>query len=314
MIASFVLTPVVLVGLYVKKVLRPGALGKHGLRIVDAHAWWVWLLCGFMVFYCGLVAGFLVALVPAIAGPGPATDSAEPPLRYTAVMQVTVYAASLGGAAVILRLLRRSSSMGPATCVQCGYSLVGLTGEKCPECGTTEPRQMRSGAAQAGLIVTGKSLGLGVLCLLITLPVVNTVSILGVAAQQWFSGKEIPTNLAHPVLKSLSDNPHSPWVWIVAGIAVLIAPIQEEIVFRGFLQTSILRLTGRPWVSILIAGAVFGAVHLLGGRVPWYAVVSVFVLGLAMGLAFEKTRSLGTSIAMHVGFNAVNVAIAILGG
>jgi membrane protease YdiL (CAAX protease family) len=163
------------------------------------------------------------------------------------------------------------------------------------------------------LTVTGKSLGLGVLCLLMTLPVVNTVSVLGVAAQQWFSGKEIPTNLAHPVLKSLTDNSHSPWAWIMAGIAVLIAPIQEEIVFRGFLQTSILRLTGRPWLSVLIASAVFGAAH-LGGEVPWYAVVSVFVLGLAMGLAFEKTRSLGTSIAMHIGFNAVNVAIALVWG
>jgi membrane protease YdiL (CAAX protease family) len=90
------------------------------------------------------------------------------------------------------------------------------------------------------------------------------------------------------------------------------APIREEILFRGFLQTALVRLLKRPWWSILLASATFAALH-IGKDVPWYSVAAVFVLGLAMGLAFEKTKSLGTSIAMHIGFNAVNVAVAVWG-
>jgi membrane protease YdiL (CAAX protease family) len=164
-------------------------------------------------------------------------------------------------------------------------------------------------ASQAGLVVTGKSLGVGALCLLLVLPLVNSVSVLAVVVQQMVTGKEIPTHLAHPVLQSLHEHGSDPWAWIVAGIAVVLAPIQEEILFRGFLQSAVLRLTGRPWWSILIASAIFAAIH----PMEWYAKASVFVLGLGMGLAFERTKSLGTSMVMHVGFNALNVVIAALG-
>jgi membrane protease YdiL (CAAX protease family) len=271
-LASFVLAALVLVGLWFAKVLRPGALGAHGLRKADEHPWWVWLLCGFMVFFCGQLGGILVASVPALTGPAPATSTAEALPRYQAVLQIAAYSASLATAAVLLRLLKAQ-------------------------------------APQAGLTVTAKSLGLGVLCLLMVLPVVNAVSVLAVMVHQAITGTEIPTRLAHPVLQSLHAHGTDPWAWVVAGVAVVAAPIQEEILFRGFLQTAVLRLTGRPWWSILIASAIFAAIH----PMEWYAKVSVFVLGLGMGLAFERTKSLGTSIAMHVGFNALNVAIAIWG-
>jgi membrane protease YdiL (CAAX protease family) len=274
-LASFALAVLVLLGLVFAKVLRPGALGKGGLRKVDAHPWWVWMLCGLMVFYCGQVGGILVSTVPQLTGPGPATPGADAPPRFQAVLQVAVYTASLTSAAVLLRLLKSS-------------------------------------APDAGLTVTGKSVWLGVLWLLMALPVVNTVGELAVMAQQLATGKDITTHLAHPVLKQLDSSPHDPWTWIIAGIAILLAPIQEEILFRGFLQTALVRLLGRPWWSILIASAVFASLH-ISKDVPWYAVAAVFVLGLAMGLAFERTKSLGTSIVMHIGFNALNVAIAIWG-
>jgi membrane protease YdiL (CAAX protease family) len=273
-LASFVLAVVVLVGLWFAKVLRPGALGAHGLRKVDAHPWWVWLLCGLMVFWSGLVGAVVVGEIPALTGPAPLAPGTLGPARYQGVTQVAMYAVSLAAAGVLIRLLKSS-------------------------------------APQAGFTATWKSVGVGVLCLLMAMPVVNSVGALMVMIQERVSG-ETPSRLAHPVLELVHSNGKDPWAWVVVGMAVLVAPVQEEILFRGFLQSALLRLTGRPWWSIVIASVIFGAMH-LGTQVPWYAVVPITVLGLGLGLAFERTRSLGTSIAMHVGFNAFNTAVAVFG-
>src|ERR1051325_10984135 len=132
-LASFALSVAILIGLWFGKVLRPGALGKNGLRKVDSQPWWVWLLCGFMIFYCGQVGGILVATAPALTGPGPLLGG-DPTPRYQGVLQIAVYCTSLLAAAVLLRLLRPVAS-------------------------------------QAGLVRTGKSLGVGALGLLLVLPV-----------------------------------------------------------------------------------------------------------------------------------------------
>jgi membrane protease YdiL (CAAX protease family) len=37
------------------------------------------------------------------------------------------------------------------------------------------------------------------------------------------------------------------------------------------------------------------------------------MLGLAMGIAFERTKRLGVPIIMHICFNGLNVALALSG-
>lgn len=120
--------------------------------------------------------------------------------------------------------------------------------------------------------------------------------------------------LAHPLLTLMTENAGSPWTWLLIAGAVIGAPIVEEVVYRGFLQSGLLRLTGHAWVSAIIAAVVFGVVHTLGGEdsgVPWYAAVQVGVLGLCCGAAFERTKRIGVPIAMHAAFNAVNIAVAM---
>jgi membrane protease YdiL (CAAX protease family) len=52
--------------------------------------------------------------------------------------------------------------------------------------------------------------------------------------------------------------------------------------------------------------------HVLGGAVPAHALPSLFVLSMAMGIAFERTRAIGVPITMHVAFNLGNIIVAVL--
>lgn len=83
---------------------------------------------------------------------------------------------------------------------------------------------------------------------------------------------------------------------------VIIAPIIEEIVFRGFiLQTTVNRL-GTAWGSIIAAG-IFAAVHFEFGSAG-----IIFILGLVLNWIFIRSRSLWPCVAFHV----INNGLAFL--
>lgn len=78
---------------------------------------------------------------------------------------------------------------------------------------------------------------------------------------------------------------------------VIVAPITEEIFFRGLIYTRLKR--GMPTiVAILVESAIFGAMH---GAAIWMAYA--FVLGIVMTLLYEKFGSILVSIAFHAAFN-----------
>lgn len=83
--------------------------------------------------------------------------------------------------------------------------------------------------------------------------------------------------------------------YIAAFIAlVIIAPVVEETLFRGFLHTRMRKLTGR-FGAIVIVSALFGAIHL-----QLNVAVDTFALGLVLGLLREYTGSIYSSIALHM--------------
>jgi len=106
----------------------------------------------------------------------------------------------------------------------------------------------------------------------------------------------------HVLLKAFGDSGQAIDRVLVAISAVILAPIFEELLFRGHVQTAIRQLTGRPWVAVVITAMGFAAVAY--GLVDDAAVVSA---GAVSGYAYERTGSLWTPIIMHGMFNAVSV-------
>jgi membrane protease YdiL (CAAX protease family) len=85
-------------------------------------------------------------------------------------------------------------------------------------------------------------------------------------------------------------------------IIIVVAPICEEIFFRGFLYR-ILRGRMGLWPALVITGALFGAVHLSSGG-P-LAVALIAPLGFLLCLVYERSGSLFPCIALHSLNNAI---------
>ncbi len=83
-------------------------------------------------------------------------------------------------------------------------------------------------------------------------------------------------------------------------LAVVMAPIFEEIVFRGIIQKGLINNGVKPTAAIWIAAVIFGLVH---GN-PWQFVGAV-LLGVAMGIVYHRTGSLLLPILLHAFNNLI---------
>jgi membrane protease YdiL (CAAX protease family) len=92
-----------------------------------------------------------------------------------------------------------------------------------------------------------------------------------------------------------------------ALLLVLIAPLAEEIVFRGVLVPA-LSWHRNAWFGIVVSGALFSAVHLNG-----YSFLPLMLVGVTLGWLFVQSRSLWTAVVAHGAFNAIGlVAVMVL--
>lgn len=87
----------------------------------------------------------------------------------------------------------------------------------------------------------------------------------------------------------------------VLVMAVAVAPLAEETIFRGYLYPVGKRYFG-PFASSVVAAALFALLHGHASSVP-----ALFTLALCLTLAYEKTGSLLVPVLMHSIFNAVSI-------
>lgn len=113
----------------------------------------------------------------------------------------------------------------------------------------------------------------------------------------------------HSLINLLS--PDQPlWLNIFAIIlAVVVAPIVEELLFRGVLQNFIFTISRKAWLSIFITSLAFAVIHGGAMKLHWPA---LFVLSCCMGYAYVKSGSIYRSIMVHAVFNGVNVVSALI--
>lgn len=99
--------------------------------------------------------------------------------------------------------------------------------------------------------------------------------------------------------------PTAKWLFVVVSVS-LQAAIIEEIVFRGFLLQFLLKFL-HPTICCLLVALTFMACH-LDGRGS-LSLMSVFLGGLMMTVAYFLTNSLWLPIGLHFGWDAVLFAV-----
>ncbi len=109
----------------------------------------------------------------------------------------------------------------------------------------------------------------------------------------------------HPVLEALRMPAMPAWARVMAVISpVVIAPIAEELFFRGIVQSFLKQLLGSRWRAVFLSAGVFGAAHYGQPQV----VVPMIGFGLILGGLYERRGSLVTPIAIHLLFNLRTIA------
>src|SRR5204863_1206493 len=87
--------------------------------------------------------------------------------------------------------------------------------------------------------------------------------------------------------------------------AVAVAPLAEELLFRGHIQTLLRGATRRPWLAVIITSIIFAGIH------PTWTIPPIFVLSLALGYAYERTGNLWLNIFMHAMFNGLETILSL---
>ena len=99
--------------------------------------------------------------------------------------------------------------------------------------------------------------------------------------------------------------------YLLAILAVSIGPLMEELFFRGFLYSVAARRWGIGW-GIFLAALPFALLHLQQYGYAWGAVLVIFVVGVVCGIVRAMTRSVGASFLVHVGYNGMQMLIAVV--
>jgi membrane protease YdiL (CAAX protease family) len=245
-----------------------------------------WLLAGFAVL---VLQGLVIQLVRAMV---PVSEAGRERADAVAVLVAGVVAGGLG----LLVLAKLEGLRGGAAGLGGVLSARGLT----------------------SVLGGWRDVWIGLGAIVLAWPVVSAASLAAVWVRQRVAG-EAPDPIAHSTLKTIVES-ENPWKWGLVAGAVLAAPVVEEIIYRGGVQRAF-RHAGLPaWGAIGVTSALFAAAH-AGGTVPWHALITLLVLSLGLGLVYERRLQAGggrrrgallAPMAMHAGFNAANIALAVV--
>ena len=233
--------------------------------------------------------------------PEPAPPATAPPHRWGLGAYLLVELVFLGVSALVAALLapRLSSDAGaialalsvPTVCAAALAMLITVVRGNGP-------------VVDLRLRVTARDVGVGLTCGVLGLFVTVPASVLYVAV----AGKD-----ATSAIGEVFGNVHAGPVMAVTVlvIVVFVAPLCEEIVYRGLLWGAVERLGARRWWAMAITTVVFALAHFELARTPLLLVVA-----LPIGVARVLTGRLPAGVIAH-GINnllpGIGLALGLLG-
>ena len=95
--------------------------------------------------------------------------------------------------------------------------------------------------------------------------------------------------------------------------AVVLAPIVEELLFRGVLLRALLRKV-QPVTAVLVSAVIFALVHLVGDANTLPFLPALTGLGVVLAVVTLRSGDLSTAIFIHAGFNLTTTILFLTAG
>jgi uncharacterized protein len=128
-------------------------------------------------------------------------------------------------------------------------------------------------------------LGLGI--------VAGTMLAAAVAVYAFATGRALVTPFQ---VATYTSTPNMVWLLLLAVSIVVVAPLGEEIVFRGFLFRGWVRPERNPVLPIVAISAVWTLLHV---QYDWFGLTQVFLLGLLFGWMRWRSGSTTLTFVLH---------------
>jgi membrane protease YdiL (CAAX protease family) len=266
---------------------RGGIAGPERLPAADSN----WTLVGFL----GMA---IVAMVVGSFAAGALVDWVLRPLHVNPSPDVaTLLVGGLGEAIAVAIVLALVWALWTAN--RAGLRLIGLAPGGIP-------------AALAG----------GTAALFVLFPLIQLA---GMAVVWLYHALHLQQAKPHPVLEMMRAHPTPGLVVAAVLTASVVAPVAEELFFRGLMQTMLgrafdwaagqlaPRAPGSPrpaarWAAVVVTSVAFAAVH---GQPAFLA--PLFVLSLGLGFVYERSGNLWMNIVTHSLFNSIQIVLFLAG-
>jgi membrane protease YdiL (CAAX protease family) len=109
----------------------------------------------------------------------------------------------------------------------------------------------------------------------------------------------IPDSL--PITEFFKDRPSA---LLLGAFGILVAPLMEELLFRGFLYPALARWTGAT-ASLIITASAFTLLHGAQLGYAWAPLLLIFVVGFTLTVTRMRTNSVATCVIVHMTYNFI---------
>lgn len=213
-------------------------------------------------------------------------------LIYVAAQVIVLLIAGIGGASTPLLLI-----LSPIVSLVLALAWIAVRYQ-----GRFAPLRGRRGPRASDVSV---GIAVGIVCLIGQRVIVQIIAVVA-------SVFDVDLPVVQETFRTIAQRPDTAVLLVVT--AVLLAPLAEEVLFRGILFQG-LRARGGFWLAAVISAALFTLAH-LGEDGGWLAsgviAAGILPLGLVFAAVVERRGSLLPSIVAHASYNALGVAVLIL--
>lgn len=144
---------------------------------------------------------------------------------------------------------------------------------------------------------------------LIAYPQIFMILVIGSFVIQYF---ELPADGQSTINTMIEVKPSATYSMIWIFTLSVLAPVLEEISFRGFLQTFFKKIFTKVG-ALVITSIIFALFHYTEaqGAANFVFLPGLFIFSIYLGLLYEKTGSISAPLGLHMTFNLINLLITL---